>query len=83
MLGTVADRQLAPMIYSWSAANTAGETKKKVTTGMLIVGQCVGNVRAYSKITVKSPMLMFSQIIGPTLYTTAEAPLYRRGLLSK
>ncbi|KAL3415076.1 major facilitator superfamily domain-containing protein [Aspergillus fumigatus] len=55
---------ITPMIYSWSAANTAGETKKKVTTGMLIVGQCVGN------------------IIGPTLYTTAEAPLYRRGLLS-
>ncbi|GFF47791.1 uncharacterized transporter C417.10 [Aspergillus udagawae] len=55
---------ITPMVYSWSAANTAGETKKKVTTGLLIVGQCVGN------------------IIGPTLYTTAEAPLYRRGLLS-
>lgn len=35
---------IAPLIYSWSAANTAGETKKKVTTGILIVGQCVGNV---------------------------------------
>lgn len=34
----------APLVYSWSAANTAGETKKKVTTGILIVGQCVGNV---------------------------------------
>jgi hypothetical protein len=45
MLFTVADRYLAPMVYSWSAANTAGETKKKVTTGLLIVGQCVGNVR--------------------------------------
>ncbi|KAJ5679072.1 hypothetical protein N7462_007316 [Penicillium macrosclerotiorum] len=55
---------ITPLIYSWSAANTAGETKKKVTTGILIVGQCVGNV------------------IGPTLYTTEEKPLYRRGLLS-
>ncbi|KAJ5364272.1 uncharacterized protein N7496_009985 [Penicillium cataractarum] len=55
---------ITPLIYSWSAANTAGETKKKVTTGILIVGQCVGNV------------------IGPTLYTTEEAPLYHRGLLS-
>ncbi|KAJ5084462.1 hypothetical protein NUU61_009041 [Penicillium alfredii] len=55
---------ITPLIYSWSAGNTAGETKKKVTTGILIVGQCVGN------------------IIGPNLYTTAEAPLYRRGLLS-
>ncbi|KAJ5218959.1 uncharacterized protein N7498_001058 [Penicillium cinerascens] len=55
---------ITPLIYSWSAGNTAGETKKKVTTGILIVGQCVGN------------------IIGPTLYTTEEAPLYRRGLTS-
>ncbi|KAJ5157400.1 uncharacterized protein N7482_008500 [Penicillium canariense] len=55
---------ITPLIYSWSAANTAGETKKKVTTGILIVGQCVGNV------------------IGPTLYTTEEAPLYHRGLFS-
>ncbi|CAG8223341.1 unnamed protein product [Penicillium olsonii] len=44
--------------------NTAGETKKKVTTAILYVGQCAGNV------------------LGPNLYTTAEAPLYRRGLLS-
>ncbi|EPS27703.1 hypothetical protein PDE_02647 [Penicillium oxalicum 114-2] len=56
---------ITPLIYSWSAANTGGETKKKVTTGILIVGQCVGNV------------------IGPTLYTTEEAPLYHRGLISK
>ncbi|KAJ5672255.1 hypothetical protein N7507_001382 [Penicillium longicatenatum] len=55
---------ITPLIYSWSAANTAGETKKKVTTGILLVGQCVGN------------------IIGPNLYTTEEAPLYHRGLLS-
>ncbi|KAJ5677652.1 uncharacterized protein N7477_003285 [Penicillium maclennaniae] len=53
---------ITPLIYSWSAANTAGETKKKVTTGILLVGQCVGN------------------IIGPTLYTTEEKPLYHRGL---
>ncbi|KAJ5842223.1 hypothetical protein N7534_012053 [Penicillium rubens] len=38
--------------------------KKKVTTAILYVGQCAGNV------------------LGPNLYTTNEAPLYRRGLLS-
>lgn len=36
---------ITPLIYSWSASNTAGETKKKVTTGILYAGQCVGNVR--------------------------------------
>ncbi|GES60726.1 MFS transporter [Aspergillus terreus] len=55
---------ITPLIYSWSAANTAGETKKKVTNGILLIGQCAGNV------------------VGPNLYTTEEAPLYRRGLLS-
>ncbi|KAL2413691.1 putative transporter [Exophiala dermatitidis] len=45
---------ITPLIYSWSAANTAGETKKK----------CAGNV------------------LGPNLYTTGEAPLYHRGLMS-
>lgn len=35
----------APLIYSWSAGNTAGETKKKVTNGIMIIGQCAGNVR--------------------------------------
>ncbi|KAL1988166.1 hypothetical protein VTN96DRAFT_696 [Rasamsonia emersonii] len=55
---------ITPLIYSWSAGNTAGETKKKITTAFMIVGQSAGNV------------------IGPTLYTTGEAPLYRRGLIS-
>ncbi|KAK2755731.1 hypothetical protein FQN54_005881 [Arachnomyces sp. PD_36] len=55
---------ITPLIYSWSAANTAGETKKKVTTGILFIGQCAGNV------------------VGPTLYTVDEAPLYFRGLRS-
>ncbi|KAJ9624323.1 hypothetical protein H2204_010879 [Knufia peltigerae] len=55
---------ITPLIYSWSAGNTAGETKKKVTTGVLFVAQCAGNV------------------LGPNLYTTGEAPLYHRGLLS-
>lgn len=55
---------ITPLIYSWSAGNTAGETKKKVTTGLLLIGQCTGNV------------------VGPNLYTTADAPLYTRGLVS-
>lgn len=37
----------------------------QVTTGVLFVAQCAGNV------------------LGPNLYTTGEAPLYHRGLLSK
>ncbi|KAL5334128.1 major facilitator superfamily domain-containing protein [Aspergillus crustosus] len=35
---------ITPMIYSWAAGNTAGETKKKVINGILLVGQCAGNV---------------------------------------
>lgn len=35
---------ITPLIYSWSAGNTAGETKKKVTTGALIIAQSAGNI---------------------------------------
>lgn len=35
---------ITPLIYSWSAANTAGDTKKKTTTAVLFVFQCAGNV---------------------------------------
>lgn len=55
---------ISPLIYSWSAQNTAGDTKRKCTTAILFIGQSVGNV------------------IGPQLYTTAEAPEYSRGLQS-
>lgn len=55
---------ITPLIYSWSGQNTAGDTKRKVTTGMLFVGASAGNV------------------VGPLLYTTAEAPRYTRGLTS-
>ncbi|KAF2090522.1 MFS general substrate transporter [Saccharata proteae CBS 121410] len=55
---------ITPLVYSWSAMNTAGDTKRKVTTGFLFVGASTGN------------------IIGPHLFTPAEAPHYTRGLES-
>jgi len=53
---------ISPLIYSWSGQNTAGDTKRKVTTGILFVGASAGN------------------IIGPHLFTPAEAPMYSKGL---
>ncbi|KAK1579574.1 major facilitator superfamily transporter [Colletotrichum navitas] len=35
---------ITPLIYSWSAANTAGDTKRKCTSAFLFVGQSVGNI---------------------------------------
>lgn len=55
---------ISPLIYSWSGQNTGGDTKRKVTTGILFIGASVGNV------------------VGPLLYTTAEAPRYTTGLTS-
>jgi hypothetical protein len=34
----------APLIYSWSSQNTAGETKKKTTTAIMFIGQSAGNI---------------------------------------
>ncbi|KAI1355339.1 major facilitator superfamily domain-containing protein [Xylaria sp. FL0043] len=55
---------ITPMIFTWQGQNTGGDTKKKTTTGVVIVGMCAGN------------------IIGPQLFNTRDAPLYRPGLIS-
>ena len=35
---------ISPLIYSWSGQNTGGDTKRKVTTGVLFVGASAGNI---------------------------------------
>lgn len=35
---------ISPLIYSWSGQNTAGDTKRKVTTGTLFIGASAGNI---------------------------------------
>ncbi|KAI0144604.1 MFS general substrate transporter [Xylariaceae sp. FL1272] len=55
---------ITPLIYTWSAQNTGGDTKKKTTTAIMIVAMCTGN------------------IIGPQLFNTKDAPLYRSGLVA-
>ncbi|KAI1420172.1 major facilitator superfamily domain-containing protein [Xylaria sp. FL1777] len=55
---------VTPMVFTWQGQNTGGDTKKKTTTGVVIVGMCAGN------------------IIGPQLFNTRDAPLYRPGLIS-
>lgn len=31
-------------MYSWSSQNTGGDTKRKVTTGIMFIGQSAGNI---------------------------------------
>ncbi|KAL1876344.1 hypothetical protein VTK73DRAFT_9587 [Phialemonium thermophilum] len=35
---------ISPLIYSWSAQNTAGDTKRKVTTALIFIGSSAGNI---------------------------------------
>ena len=35
---------ITPLIYSWHVQNTAGDTKRKVVTGVLFIGMCAGNI---------------------------------------
>ncbi|KAH6972906.1 major facilitator superfamily domain-containing protein [Ilyonectria sp. MPI-CAGE-AT-0026] len=35
---------IVPLIYSWSASNTAGDTKSKCNSSVLFVGQSLGNI---------------------------------------
>ncbi|KAF8913613.1 major facilitator superfamily domain-containing protein [Mucidula mucida] len=35
---------LQPMLYTWASQNTAGHTKKTMTTGIIFIAQCAGNI---------------------------------------
>ena len=35
---------LAPLIYSWSSQNTAGDTKKKSVSALVFIGSSAGNI---------------------------------------
>ncbi|KAJ3536996.1 hypothetical protein NM208_g6490 [Fusarium decemcellulare] len=35
---------ITPLVYTWQAQNTAGDTKKKTTSAMVFIGMCTGNV---------------------------------------
>ncbi|KAF5572598.1 allantoate transporter [Fusarium pseudoanthophilum] len=37
---------ITPLIFAWEAQNTAGDTKRKVTTGVMFVGLCTGNTKS-------------------------------------
>lgn len=35
---------VTPLVYTWQAQNTAGDTKKKTTSAMVFIGMCTGNI---------------------------------------
>ncbi|TKA30296.1 hypothetical protein B0A54_15374 [Friedmanniomyces endolithicus] len=75
----------SPLIYSWSGQNTAGDTKRKVTTGMLFVRlMSLPLMRCPQADTIHPGQIGASvgNIIGPNLYKPSEAPHYTRGLRS-
>ncbi|KMK58326.1 MFS transporter, putative [Aspergillus fumigatus Z5] len=36
---------ITPLIYAWEAQNTAGDTKRKCTSAVVLVGMCAGNAK--------------------------------------
>lgn len=35
---------VTPLVYTWQAQNTAGDTKKKTTSAVVFIGMCTGNI---------------------------------------
>ncbi|OJJ06749.1 hypothetical protein ASPVEDRAFT_140207 [Aspergillus versicolor CBS 583.65] len=35
---------ITPLVYAWEAQNTAGDTKRKCTSAVVLIGMCTGNV---------------------------------------
>ena len=40
---------ISPLIYSWAGQNTGGDTKRKMTTGVMFIGASTGNIIGYSR----------------------------------
>ncbi|KAM9880443.1 transporter C417.10-like protein 4 [Verticillium dahliae] len=74
---------ITPLVYSWQAQNTAGDTKKKTTSGMVFAFMCAGNIVGMSNAPEKAhhPNSMLTDT-GPLIYQPSDAPLYRPGLIS-
>jgi hypothetical protein len=69
---------LQPLLYAWANLNAGGTTKRVLTTATLFVAQCAGNVCNPARSHCLS--LTLPQIIGPQVYLTREAPVYKTGL---
>ncbi|KAL5340939.1 major facilitator superfamily domain-containing protein [Aspergillus crustosus] len=35
---------ITPLVYAWEAQNTAGDTKRKCTSAVVLIGMCTGNI---------------------------------------
>lgn len=71
------------LLYTWANLNAAGSTKRVVTTAIMFVFQCVGNVSplASDRVSVRYiSFLALMQIIGPQVYLAKENPYYFTGL---
>lgn len=75
---------ISPLIYSWSGQNTAGDTKRKVTTGVLVSVITLWPCPEPNMLTKIAQFVGASagNILGPHLYNPDEAPHYTRGLTS-
>jgi hypothetical protein len=89
--GRIADARVylcaTALLYTWANLNAAGSTKRVVTTAIMFVFQCVGNVsppassRSAVRYLVLTPsFLALMQIIGPQVYLAKENPYYFTGL---
>lgn len=59
---------VTPMVYAWQAQNTAGDTKRKCTSGVVFVGMCTGNVSS----TRLPPSNAMSRRKMLTIYPTSD-----------
>lgn len=70
------------MIYSWSAQNTAGDTKRKSTSALVFIGSSAGNIigpllftpdeaPSYSR-GLKTNIVLFSAVVLLALLTSAH-----------
>ncbi|KAL4976020.1 major facilitator superfamily domain-containing protein [Aspergillus desertorum] len=75
---------ITPLVYAWEAQNTAGDTKRKCTSAVVLIGMCTGNVIGPQLYSLKqapeyrpgliSNLIMF--ILVAVIAVTADLYLY-------
>ncbi|KAJ3498468.1 hypothetical protein NLG97_g1108 [Lecanicillium saksenae] len=80
---------ITPLIYSWSAQNTAGDTKRKSTSALVFIGSSTGNIigpllftpdeaPAYSR-GLKANIILFCAVIFLVFVTSAYLKRLNKG----
>ncbi|KAK7047621.1 hypothetical protein VNI00_006389 [Paramarasmius palmivorus] len=68
------------LALSLITSNTAGQTKKQITSAMIWLGACIGNISGMASHSTSVCLALRYLAVGPFFYRAQDAPEYRLGI---